>query len=216
MAVAAILGKKVGMTQVYDQDNRVVPVTVIKAGPCVVLDVRTKDRDGYEAVQLGFDDSKVKNSTQAMIGHCAKSGSTPKRFIREFRMAGAEGHNQGDMINVDVFEGIKYVDVTATSKGRGFQGVMKRHGMGGQPDSHGTERKHRSPGSIGGYGTDRGHGGDIKKGKRMSGHMGYVRVTVKNQSIFGVVKDENLILVRGAVPGPNDGYVVVRASKTKK
>lgn len=216
MAVAAILGKKVGMTQVYDQNNRVVPVTVIKAGPCVVLEVRTQKRDGYEAVQLGYDDTKVKNATQPMIGHCARSGSTPKRFIREFRMAGAEGHALGDMINVEVFEGVKYVDVTSTSKGRGFQGVMKRHGMGGQPDSHGTERKHRSPGSIGGYGTDRGHGGDIKKGKRMAGHMGNVRVTIKNQTIFGVVKDENLILVSGAVPGPNGGYVSVRASKTKK
>ncbi|NLE29355.1 MAG: 50S ribosomal protein L3 [Phycisphaerae bacterium] len=216
MAVAAILGKKVGMTQVYDQNNRVVPVTVIKAGPCSVLEVRTKERDGYESVQLGFDDSKVKNSPQAMIGHCAKSGSTPKRFIREFRMAGAESHSLGDILNVDVFEGVTYVDVTAMSKGRGFAGVMKRHGMGGQPDSHGTERKHRSPGSIGGYGTDRGHGGDIKKGKRMAGHMGHVRVTVKNQSIFSIMKDDNLILVRGAVPGPNGGYVIVRASKTKK
>ena len=143
--IAAILGKKVGMTQVYDQNDHVVPVTVIQAGPCVVLDVRSKERDGYEAVQLGFDDGKVKNIGSGVIGHCAKSGSRPKRFIREFRMAGAGEHKSGEVVSVEVFEekGIKYVDVTGTSKGKGFQGVMKRHGFGGQPDSHGTERKHR-------------------------------------------------------------------------
>jgi large subunit ribosomal protein L3 len=218
MTVAAILGKKVGMTQVYDENDRVVPVTVIKAGPCVVLDVRTKDRDGYESVQLGFDDKKVKNSSMAMIGHCARCGSGPKSFIREFRMDGAAESKPGEQVNVEIFEekGIKWVDVTGVSKGRGFQGVMKRHGFGGQPDSHGTERKHRSPGSISSHGTDRGHGGDIKKGKRMAGHMGHDRVTVKNQKLVGIVKDQNLLLVQGAVPGPNDGYVMVRASKTKK
>jgi large subunit ribosomal protein L3 len=218
MTVAAILGKKIGMTQVYDENNRVVPVTVIKAGPCVVLEVRTRDRDGYEAVQLGFDDAKVKNTPQSMIGHCGKSGSTPKRFVREFRMAGASDHQSGDIVNVETFEanGVKYVDVVGTSKGRGFAGVMKRHGFGGQPDSHGVERKHRSPGSQSSHGTDLGHGGDIKKGKRMSGHMGNVRVTVRNQQLFGVVKEENLLLVRGAIPGPNGGYVMVRSAKAMK
>jgi len=206
------------MTQVYDQKDQVVPVTVIQAGPCVVLDVRQKDRDGYEAVQMGFDDVKVKNAPAGIIGHCAKTGNKPKRFIREFRMTGAADHKCGDVVSVEVFEAneVKFVDVTGTSKGRGFQGVMKRHGFGGQPDSHGTERKHRSPGSIGSHGTDRGHGGDIKKGKKMAGHMGHERVTIRNQELFGVVKEQNLLLVKGAVPGPDGGYVMVRASKAKR
>ncbi len=206
------------MTQVYDQNDHVVPVTVIEAGPCVVLDVRTKERDGYEAVQLGFDDMKVKRASSGVIGHCAKSGSHPKRFIREFRMAGASEHKAGDVVDVGVFEEkeVKFVDVTGVTKGRGFQGVMKRHGFGGQPDSHGTERKHRSPGSIASHATDRGHGGDIKKGKRMAGHMGHDRVTTRNQALFGVIKEQNLMLVRGTVPGPNGGYVMVRVAKAKK
>lgn len=206
------------MTQVYDQNDQVVPVTVIQAGPCVVLEVRNKQRDGYEAVQLGYDDKKVKNSPAGLIGHCAKSGSQPKRFIREIRMAGVTDHKIGDLVDVGVFEdqAVKFVDVTGVSKGRGFQGVMKRHGFGGQPDSHGTERKHRSPGSIASHGTDRGHGGDIKKGKRMPGHMGDEQVTVRNQILFGVVKEQNLLLVKGAVPGPEGGYVMVRSAKAKR
>jgi len=218
MAVAAILGKKIGMTQVYDQNDHVVPVTVVEAGPCVVLDVRTKERDGYEAVQLGFGDMKVKRAGSGLIGHCAKSGNHPKRFIREFRMDGVSEYKAGDVVDVGVFEEkeVKYVDVTGISKGHGFQGVMKRHGFGGQPDSHGTERKHRSPGSIASHATDRGHGGDIKKGKRMAGHMGCDRVTTRNQVLFGVIKEQNLMLIRGAVPGPNGGYVMVRVAKAKR
>jgi len=216
--VAAILGKKVGMTQVYDENARAVPVTVIEAGPCVVLQVRTAAKDGYEAVQLGYDNVKPARSTKPAIGHCGQAGTGPKALIREFRMNGAGEHQVGETITVEVFEKneIKYVDVAGVSKGRGFAGVMKRHGFGGQPDSHGTERKHRSPGSIASYGTDRGHGGDIKKGKRMAGHMGHVRRTVRNQKLVGVIKDQNLILIRGAVPGPQGGYVMIRASKTKK
>lgn len=206
------------MTQVYDEYDRVVPVTVIEAGPCVVLDVRNKERDGYEAVQLGFGEMKVKRAAAGLIGHCAKTGQKPKRFIREFRMAGVLDHKPGDTIEVGVFEEkqIHFVDVTGVSKGKGYQGVMKRHGFGGQPDSHGTERKHRSPGSISSHGTDRGHGGDIKKGKRMAGHMGHERVTVRNQELFGVIKEQNLMLIKGAVPGPDGGYVMVRESKEKK
>ncbi len=206
------------MTQVYDQEDHVVPVTVIQAGPCVVLDVRNKERDGYEAVQLGYDDKKVRTAAAGLIGHCAKSGNQPKRFIREFRMAGVTDHKVGDTVDVGVFEAqaVKFVDVTGVSKGRGFQGVMKRHGFGGQPDSHGTERKHRSPGSIASHATDRGHGGDIKKGKKMAGHMGHERVTIRNQELFGVIKEQNLLLVKGAVPGPEGGYVMVRAAKAKR
>jgi large subunit ribosomal protein L3 len=215
--IPAILGKKVGMTQVYKEDGRVVPATVVEAGPCLVLQVRTKEQDGYEAVQLGFDSTKPARSTRAMIGHCARANAGPRRFIREFRMAGASQAEVGQTVVVDVFEEnkTKYVDVVGTSKGRGFQGVMKRYGFGGQPNSHGTERKHRSPGSIGSHASNRGTG-KIKKGKRMAGHMGNARCTVRNQELVGVIKDQNLMLIRGVVPGPAGGYLMIRASKTKR
>lgn len=216
--IAGILGKKVGMTQIYDENEQIVPVTVIQAGPCVVLGVRQGDEGGYEAVQLGFDDVKPSRTTRAMIGHCAKAGTQAKRFVREIRMAGAGQHEVGETITVETFEQneTKYVDITGTSKGRGFAGVMKRHGFGGQPASHGVERKHRSAGSIGSHATDLGHGGDIKKGKRMAGHMGHARCTVRNQRLVGVIKEQDLMLVEGAVPGPAGGYVMIRASKTKR
>jgi len=216
--VAAILGKKVGMTQIYSDDGQVIPATVIQAGPCVVLQVRRAETDGYEAVQLGFDDTKPERSTKPIIGHCAKAGARPKAFIREFRMPGSADHEVGETITVEVFEqaAVKYVDVMGISKGRGFAGVMKRHGFGGQPDSHGTERKHRSPGSIGGHASDLGRAGDIKKGKRMAGHMGNVRCTIRNQELVGIIKDQNLMLIKGAVPGPSGGHVMIQASKTKK
>lgn len=215
--VAAILGKKVGMTQVYDEKEHVVPVTVIEAGPCVVLLVRTEDEDGYEAVQLGYDDKKPGRSTQAMIGHCAGAKTGPKSLVREFRMPGAAEHEVGQTVTVEVFEEneTKYVDVVGVSKGRGFAGVMKRHGFGGQPDSHGTQRKHRSPGSISSYGAQVGQSGGVRRGKRMPGHMGDVRRTVRNQKLVGIIKEKNIILVKGAVPGPNGGYLMIRASKTK-
>jgi len=217
MSVPVILGKKVGMTQIYDEENAVIPVTVIEAGPCVVLGVRNPEIDGYEAVQIGYDDAKVKNTPKPIIGHCAKAGTTPKRFIREFRIEGAAQENVGNILTVEVFEEneVKYVDITGRSKGRGFAGVMKRHGFGGQPDSHGTQRKHRSPGSISSHAAQVGDGGGVKKGKRMAGHMGNARITVRNQKLVGVVKEQNLILVKGAVPGPNGEYLMIRASKTK-
>ncbi len=215
--VAAILGKKVGMTQIYTEDGRAVSATVVEAGPCTVLEVRRPDADGYEAVQLGFEGVKPSRSTKAMIGHCAKAGVAPQAFIREFRMAGAADHQVGEMVTVEVFEQnqVKHVDVVGVTKGRGFAGVMKRHGFGGQPDSHGTERKHRSSGSIGSHGCERGRSGGIKKGKRMAGHMGDARRTVRNQELVGIVKDKNLLLIRGVVPGPTGGFVMIRASKTK-
>ncbi len=217
MAIPAILGRKVGMTQIYDEEGKVIPVTVVEAGPCVVLAVRTSDKDGYEAVQLGFDDMKIKRASKPLIGHCARAGTSPKKFIREFRMEGASECSVGEVITVEVFEEnqVKYVDVSGISKGRGFAGGMKRYGFGGQPDSHGTERKHRSPGSIGSHASEAGHGGGLKKGKRMAGHMGNIRVTVRNQELVGIVKEENLLLIKGAVPGPAGGFVMVRASKTK-
>ncbi len=214
--VAALLGKKVGMTQVFDETGRAVPVTVIQAGPCVVLQVKTAETDGYEGVQLGFGDVKPHRSTLPEIGHAAKAGTGPKRFVREVRFR--EGPAQaeiGDVWTVDVFDDVQYVDVVGTTKGRGFAGGMKRYGFGGQPASHGVERKHRSPGSISSHGSDLGHGGNVKKGKRMAGHMGSVRRTDRNHELVGVDKVRNLLLVRGGIPGPNGGHVLVRASVAK-
>lgn len=215
--VPAILAKKIGMTRIFDENGHSVPVTVVQAGPCKVLQVRNRENDGYDAVQLGFEDRKPHRSTLPMIGHCAKADSAPKRFIREVRLDQPTDRKAGDVITVEVFEeaGVKFVDVVGTSKGFGFQGVMKRHGFGGLSASHGTERKHRSPGSISSHGTDLGHGGNIKKGKRMAGQMGNVRRTARNQQLIAVNKDEGLLLIRGGLPGPNGGYLLVRQAKTK-
>jgi len=216
--MAALLGKKIGMTRMYDEDGTVVPVTVIQAGPCAVLQVKKvgETPDGYNAVQLGFEDVKPHRSTVPMIGHAAKAGTGPKKFIREIRTSEPPAATAGEVWTVEKFEeaNVRYVDVIGTTKGRGFAGVMKRHGFGGQPASHGTERKHRSPGSIGGH-ANLGTGRNIKKGKRMAGHMGCVRRTVKNQRLVRVDKERNLLLVQGSVPGPNGGYVIVRQAKTK-
>ena len=213
-----LLGKKVGMTQVYDEKERLLPVTVIQAGPCVVMQVKTVETDGYNAVQLGFDDRKESRCTKAEIARAEKVKTAPKRFIREMRLAGntkAEV-NPGDSVTVETFADTQFVDVIGTSKGKGFAGPMKRWHFGGMPDSHGTERKHRSPGSQAGYGTDRGHGGDIKKGKRMGGHMGAKRITVKTHQLVSIDKENNLLVVKGSVPGPSGGYVVVRTSLKNK
>lgn len=216
--VAALLGKKVGMTRVYTEDGTAVPVTVIQAGPCTVLQVKKSgESDGYDAIQLGFEDVKPHRSTIPMIGHAAQAGTGPKRVVREVRVDGKEDANLGDVWTVEVFEtaGTKHVDVVSTTKGRGFTGVMKRYGFGGQPATHGTERKHRSPGAIGGA-AERGRGRCIKKGKRMSGHSGHVRRTSRNQELVRVDKENHLLLVKGSVPGPNGVYVLVRQAKTKK
>jgi large subunit ribosomal protein L3 len=215
--VAALLGKKIGMTRVYTESGEVVPVTVIQAGPCSVLSSKSgAGSDGYDAVQLGFEDVKAHRSTLAMIGHAGAAGTGPKRFIREVRMKQAPEASPGDVWTVELFEAaqVRYVDVIGTTKGRGFAGVMKRHHFGGQPASHGTERKHRSPGGIGGS-AERGRGRCIKKGKRMSGHLGNARRTSRNQELVRVDKENNLLLVKGSVPGPNGGYVVVRQAKAK-
>ena len=216
--VAALLGKKVGMTRVYTESGEAVPVTVIQAGPCSVLATKSVDgTDKYDSVQLGFEDVKPHRSTLPMIGHAAKAGTGPKRFIREVRMEKAPEANPGDVWTVEVFENaqVRFVDVIGTTKGRGFTGVMRRHHFGGQPGSHGTERKHRSPGGIGGM-AQRGRGRCIKKGKRMSGHLGSARRTSRNQELVRVDKENNLLLVKGSIPGPNGGYVVVRQAKAKK
>jgi len=213
---AAILGQKIGMTRVFEEDGSSVPVTVVRAGPCPILQVKNKDSDGYQAVQLGFDPAKPSRCTRPAIGHARKAKSVPQRFVREIRLGAATDKAVGDVVTVGIFEenNIKFVDVVGTSIGKGFQGVMKRHHFSGQPGSHGTERKHRSPGGIG-AGGNRGWGRCIKKGKKMSGHMGHERCTVRNQRLVSIDKDRNLLLIKGVVPGPKGGYVVVYKAKTR-
>ena len=210
--IPAILGRKVGMTQVFDASGERIPVTLVEAGPCQVLQVKSADGpDGYHAVQLGFDDVKPHRATLAEIGHARRARTAPKRFVREIRLSEPTDKKIGDTITVEIFkeQGVRFVDVVGTSKGKGFQGAMKRWGFGGQPASHGTERKHRSPGSLSGHASNRGMG-PIKKGKRMAGHMGDRRVTARCQALVDVDSEHNLLLIRGSVPGPNGGYVVVR------
>ncbi len=216
--VPAILGKKVGMTQVFDDTGRRIPVTVVQAGPCVVLQVKRADgHDGYDSVQLGFDDAKPHRATLPEIGHARKAQTAPKRFVREIRCGVAADLTVGQTITVEAFAAgdVKFVDVTGVTKGKGFQGVMRRWGFGGQPASHGTERKHRAPGSIGGRAANCGTGPGPKKGLPMGGHMGNARQTIRSQMLVGVDGQHNLLLIRGAVPGPVGGYVVVRQAKTR-
>jgi large subunit ribosomal protein L3 len=205
---AGLLGRKVGMTQIYKEDGTVVPVTVLECGPCTVLQVRSPERDGYSALQLGFVDKKRKSATQAERGHARRANNAePKRFVREIRQeAPVEGIALGHTLTVDLFKEIKAVDVTGTSKGRGFSGVMKRHGFGGLRASHGVKRMHRHPGSSG-PSADPSH---TRKGILKPGQFGHERVTVRNLKIVEVDGERNLLLVEGAVPGPNGGYLMVR------
>jgi large subunit ribosomal protein L3 len=215
-SIAALLGRKVGMTRVYDEKGTIVPVTVVQAGPCVVTQVKSEDgADGYNAIQLGYEDIKERRSTKPLVGHCKKTGQTsPKRFFREVRLKAKTGLAAGATLDVAIFDVIKYVDVTGISKGKGFQGVMKRWNFGGQPASHGTERKHRSPGGIGGGQGTRGHGRAIKKGKKMAGHLGDERCTTRNLLLVGVDKEKHLLLIKGTLPGANGELVFVRQAKT--
>jgi large subunit ribosomal protein L3 len=212
----ALLGKKIGMTRIYDEKGAIVPVTVVQAGPCAVTQVKRAESDGYNAVQLGFGDVKARFSTFQLIGHTAKAGVGPKKHFREIRLKDATDRKAGDVVNVEIFNDVKYVDVIGTSKGKGTAGVMKRHHFGGQPASHGTERKHRSPGSIASRATNRGHSGKPKKGLRMAGHMGMDRVTTRNHPLVGVDAENNLLLIKGALPGPNGGLLFVRKSVTAR
>jgi len=216
--MAMLLGKKIGMTQVYDKEGRVSPVSVIQAGPCTITQIKTKETDGYTAIQIGYDDVKASRQKKPQVGHCKKASTCPKYFVREVRLEDDTKmeFQVGQALDVDVFADTNYVDVIGTSKGKGFAGTMKRHNFGGFPDSHGTERKHRAPGSIASWGSDRGHGGNLKKGKKMSGHMGAERVTTKNHKLISVDKDKNIIVVKGAIAGAAGSYVVVRTAKTKK
>jgi large subunit ribosomal protein L3 len=215
--LAAILGKKIGMTQVYDETGKLHPVTVIQAGPCDVLQVKTIETDGYNAMQLGFEDVKAQRAQKPAIGHANKAGAKPKKYVREFRLGEDDlDVETGQKITVEAFEDVEIVDVVGTSKGRGYAGGMRRYGFKGQLQTHGVERKHRSPGSIAGHSSNAGTGPKIKKGKRMAGHYGHVRTTMRNQKLVSIDKENDLLLIRGAVPGPNGGYVMVRTSKVAK
>jgi len=206
--VKGILGTKLGMTQVFDEQNRVVPVTVVKAGPNVVTQVRTQDKDGYTAVQLAFGAVDPRKVNKPRTGHFDKAGVTPRRFLAELRTTDAETYEVGQEITAEVFAAGVEVDVTGTSKGKGYAGVMKRHGFKGQGASHGAQAVHRKPGSIGGCATP----GRVFKGLRMAGRMGNDRVTTQNLTVHAVRAEDGLLLIKGAVPGPKGGLLFVRSA----
>ncbi len=203
-----VLGEKLGMTQVFDDEGRIVPVTVVQAGPCVVTKVRTPDADGYSAVQLGYGQIDPRKVNKPLTGHFEKAGVTPRRHIVELRTDDATEYELGQEITVEVFEAGQRIDVTGRSKGKGTAGVMKRHGFKGLGASHGTQRKHRSPGSIGGCATP----GRVFKGLRMAGRHGNTRTTVQNLTVHAIDADKGLLLIKGAVPGPNGGLILVRSA----
>ncbi|MFQ7844232.1 MAG: 50S ribosomal protein L3 [Coprococcus sp.] len=203
----AILTTKVGMTQVFSEDGVLTPVTVLQAGPCVVTQVKTVENDGYSAVQVGFGDIREKLVNKPKKGHFAKAGVTAKRFLKEFRLEDAESYTLGQEIKADVFTAGDKVDATAKSKGKGFQGAIKRHGQSRGPMAHGS-KYHRHAGSNGSATTP----GRVFKGKHMPGHMGAVRVTVQNLEVVSVDAEKNLILVKGAVPGPKKSLVMLKES----
>ncbi len=213
--MAILLGKKVGMTQVYNELGKLVPVSVIQAGPCIVMQVKSAETDGYNAIQLGFDEVKPVRRKQPEIGHARKANAEPKKFIKEMRLAddSEQEYKAGESVTVAVFSEDKSVDVVGTSKGKGFAGVMKRHGFGGFPASHGTERKHRAPGSIASFASDAGHGPGPKRGKKMAGHMGHCRITTKNHDLVEIDEEKNLLIVKGSIPGPAGGYCIIRSAK---
>jgi large subunit ribosomal protein L3 len=206
--VTGILGTKLGMTQVFDENNRVVPVTVVRAGPCVVTQIRTQEADGYTAVQLAYGAVDPRRVNKPKTGHFSKAGVTPRRYLFELRTSDANSYQLGQEVTAEVFETGAVVDVVGTSKGKGTAGVMKRHGFHGLGASHGVQRKHRSPGSIGGCATP----GRVFKGVRMAGRMGHERVTNQNLTVHRVDADSGLLLIKGAVPGPKGGLVLVKSA----
>jgi large subunit ribosomal protein L3 len=203
-----VLGTKLGMTQVFSDEGKVVPVTVVAAGPCVVTAVRTPGEDGYAAVQLGYGEIDPRRVTKPVAGHFAKAGVTPRRYLVELRTDDADQYTLGQELTAETFGAGDLVDVTGRSKGKGTAGVMKRHGFHGLGSSHGTQRKHRSPGSIGGCATP----GRVFKGVRMAGRMGNARTTVPRLTVHAVDAERGLLLIRGAVPGPRGGLVLVRSA----
>jgi large subunit ribosomal protein L3 len=209
--IAGLLGKKLGMTQIFSKEGDLIPVTLLQAGPCDLLQIKNVKNDGYSALQIGFEEKKKKRATQAEIGHCSKVKAGVKRIIREFRTDTLDAeYEPGQTLTVSVFDDVKSIDVTGTSKGKGFAGVMKRWGFSGGPATHGCTTP-RSAGSVG-AGTSPGH---VVKGKKMAGRMGGKRITVKNLDVIKVDKERDMLIVKGAVPGPNGGYVIIRKSRSE-
>jgi len=202
--MSGLIGKKIGMTSIYDENGKNIPCTVIQAGPCVVTQVRTKEADGYEALQLGFDDKAEKQSNMALNGHFKKAGTTAKRRVVEFQ-GFEQDFKLGDHISVDHFIEGEFVDVSGTSKGKGFQGVVKRHGFAGSERTHGQQSMNRAPGSVGAA----SYPARIFKGMKMGGRMGGDNVKIQNLRVLKVVKDKNLLVVKGAVPGHKNSYVII-------
>ena len=206
--IKGILGEKLGMTQVWDENNRVVPVTVVKAGPCVVTQVKTPEQDGYSSVQIAFGAIDPRKVNKPASGHFAKAGVTPRRHLVELRTSDASEYTLGQELAVDTFEVGQTIDVVGTTKGKGYAGVMKRHGFAGVSASHGAHRNHRKPGSIGGCATP----GRVFKGMRMAGRMGVARQTTQNLTIHAIDAENGVLLIKGAIPGPKGGLVLVRTS----
>ncbi len=205
--MSGIIGKKIGMTSIFDADSKNIACTVIEAGPCIVTQIKTKSVDGYDAIQMAFEDKKEKNATKAEMGHFKKAGITPKRIVREFTRF-EEGHQKtfGDILKVDIFEEGEFIDVIGISKGKGFQGVVKRHGFNGVGGvTHGQHNRLRAPGSVGAS----SYPSKVFKGMRMAGRTGGDRVKMINLQVIKIVPEKNLIVVKGSVPGPNGSYVIV-------
>ncbi len=207
-----IIGKKVGMTQVFDERGNAIPVTVIQAGPCYVTQVRMADKDGYSAVQLGFGETKPQRLTQGQLGHLRRNNLPALRYLREFRVQGEVDLAEGSEVKVDVFAQGERVDVIGTSKGRGFAGTIKRHNFNRQPKTHGQSDRERAPGSVGGTTTP----GRTFKGQKMAGRMGNDRVTAQNLEVVVIDAERNLLAVRGSVPGANGGIVVVKPARVRR
>jgi large subunit ribosomal protein L3 len=210
-AIKGILGKKLGMTQVFDANNKMVPVTVIEAGPCVITQVRTLEVDGYSAIQIAFGAIDPRKISKSLVGHFARAGVTPRRSIAELRTSNASSYTLGQELGADVFEAGELVDATGTSIGKGTAGVIKRHGFHGIGASHGVDRKHRMPGSIGACSTP----GRVFAGMRMAGRMGGETITTQNLLIHAVDAEKNLLLIKGSVPGPDGALVFIRSASKK-
>ncbi|BAC17332.1 50S ribosomal protein L3 [Corynebacterium efficiens YS-314] len=206
--IKGILGTKLGMTQIFDEENRVIPVTVVEAGPCVVSQIRTVETDGYNAIQIAYGEIDPRKVNQPLTGHFKKAGVTPRRHVTEIRMDDVSGYEVGQDVTVEIFNDVKFVDVTGTSKGKGYAGAMKRHGFAGQGAGHGNQAAHRRVGGIGAAATP----GRIFKGKRMAGRMGNDRVTTQNLKVQKIDADANLILIKGAIPGNRGGIVTVKTA----
>ncbi|BAU94912.1 50S ribosomal protein L3 [Corynebacterium suranareeae] len=206
--IKGILGTKLGMTQIFDEENRVIPVTVVEAGPCVVSQIRTVETDGYNAIQIAYGEIDPRKVNQPTAGHFKKAGVTPRRHVTEIRMDDVSGYEVGQDVTVEIFNDIKFVDVTGTTKGKGYAGAMKRHGFAGQGAGHGNQAAHRRVGGIGAAATP----GRIFKGKRMAGRMGNDRVTTQNLKVQKIDADANIILIKGAIPGNRGGIVTVKTA----